>query len=76
MSKRSAANLHGFKGPTLFDTVERLLKEHGYNGVMVKNTFNVGQTWFGDVFTRRKHEPSAAKLQEIYEVLTGEPLIK
>lgn len=76
MSRRTAGNLHGFKGPTLYDKVEELLKAHGYKGPACQRIFNVGMSWYGDVFVRRKHEPSAAKLQEIYEVLTGEPLIK
>lgn len=76
MSKRTSVNVHGFKGPTLFDTVKQLLEVAGYRGPACQKHFNVGQSWYGDVFVRFKHEPSAAKLQEIYEVLTGEPLIK
>lgn len=76
MSRRASPNLHGFKGPTLQDKVHELLQQHGYNGPRIQRDFNVGMSWYGDVFTRKKHEPSAAKLQEIYEVLSGEPLIK
>lgn len=76
MTKRTGANLHGFKGPTLQAKVGELLAEHGYDGQMVHRQFNVSKTWYGDVYRRGKHLPSAAKLQEIYEVLTGEALIK
>lgn len=76
MSKRTSVNVHGFKGPTLQDAVGKLLEAAGYKGPQCQAMFGVGQTWYGDVFVRNKHEPSAAKLQEIYEVLSGEALIK
>lgn len=76
MSKRTAPNVHGFKGPTLRDKVYELLKQHGVEGAQCRKLFGVGKTWYGDVFLRDKHEPSALKLQEIYEYFTGEPLIK
>lgn len=76
MSKRTSPNVYGFKGPTLQAKVGELLQAHGYKGPRCQRDFNVGQTWYGDVFLRGKHVPSAAKLQEIYEQLTGEPLIK
>lgn len=76
MSKRNAANRYGFKGPTLQQKVFELLQARGIKGPGCRELFGVGQTWYGDVFLRGKHEPSALKLQEVYEYLTGEPLIK
>jgi hypothetical protein len=65
-----------FKGPKLLDAVAQLLREHEYNGPKVERQFNVGKTWYSDVVIRQVRTPNPDKLQEMYEVLSGGPLIK
>lgn len=76
MTRRTSDNVYGFKGPTLQEAVGSLLKEHKFTGMDCVRQFNVGKTWYGDIFVRGKHVGSAHKLQEIYEYFTGEALIK
>jgi hypothetical protein len=65
-----------FKGPRLLDVVADLITEHGLKSLQVQAKFNVGRTWYSDVVLRRVRTPNPDKLQEMYEVLSGEPLIK
>jgi hypothetical protein len=67
---------HKLLGPTLLDEVARLLEEQGYSGPSIQKKFNVGYTWYSDTILRRVRNPRADKLQEMYEVLTGKPLIR
>ena len=62
-------------GLNLRDEVLRLLREQGYIGATVAETFGVGVTWLSDVERGVIKSPRADTLQAMYEKLTGKALL-
>lgn len=60
--------------PSLYDMVGELLRERNYTTLGVAAEFDVGNTWYSDVYQRRTRTPDVITLQYMYEKLTGKPL--
>lgn len=60
--------------PHFTQVVRGLLIEHGYTGPRCEEEFGVGAAWYSS-FMRGAERCKADLLQEIYEKLTGKPLI-
>jgi transcriptional regulator with XRE-family HTH domain len=63
-------------GPRLVDRMIELVEKKGLNNRELSEQFGVSLSWFWRVKNNKIKEPSANKVQDIIESLTGKPLLK